>query len=294
MIGIICHDAGGAEILSSYVLVRNLECSFILEGPAVAIFEKKLGPIPIISLDIALIKCSEFICGTSWQSDLEWRAIKEAKIIKKPIYCFLDHWCNYKERFNKNGVEELPNEIWVDNIQAKNIVLRTFPYTTVKLLENPYFEDIKDNIKKLEEKNPSITPKGRILFVCEPVSEHAKKEYNNPLHWGYTEFTALDYFFKNIDVIEKNISSITIRPHPSEINGKYDYLLKRYQHPIVIGGDNTLLEELLKNDIIVGCGSMAMIIGLITKRRVISVIPPEGQDCVLPHLEIEHLKSLIN
>jgi hypothetical protein len=265
-----------------------------LAGPAVAIFKRKIKNIETIELNEALIKCDEFLCGSSWQSDLEWQAIKQARAIKKPTYCFLDHWCNYKERFNKNGSQELPDEIWISDIQAKDIALKNFPYTTIKLVENPYFEDIKDNIKNLQHNDQCTASKGRILFVCEPISEHAEKEYKNSMHWGYTEFTALDYFFKHIDTIEKSISKITIRPHPSEREGKYDYLLNNKNHPIAIGGDNTLLEELLKNDIIVGCESMAMIIGLIAKRRVISVIPPEGKECVLPHPEIEHLKSLLN
>ena len=71
-------------------------------------------------------------------------------------------------------------------------------------------------------------------------------------------------------------------------------LLDKKNYPIAIGGENNLLEEILKNDIIVGCESMAMIIGLIAKRRVISAIPPQGKDCILPHPEIEHLKSFIH
>jgi len=294
MIAIVSHDAGGAEILSSYVLRYKLECKFVLAGPAIVIFRSKIETIETIELSEALNECDVFLCGSSWQSDLEWQAIKQAKAINKSTYCFLDHWCNYKERFNKNGTQELPDEIWVSDKQAQKIAFKAFPTSVIKILDNPYFEDIKDNIIKLEGKKRSITSKGRILFVCEPLSEHAEKEYGNPLHWGYTEFTALDYFFTNISAIENNVLSITIRPHPSEVKGKYNYLLKRYHHPIVIGGGNTLLEELLKNDIVVGCESMAMVIGLLAKRRVISVIPPEGHDCILPHLKIEHLKSLVN
>ncbi|MBT6671689.1 MAG: hypothetical protein HOB13_03115, partial [Lentimicrobiaceae bacterium] len=48
MIGIISHDAGGAEILSSYVLhQKNLKFSYALEGPAINIFEQKLGSLNI-------------------------------------------------------------------------------------------------------------------------------------------------------------------------------------------------------------------------------------------------------
>ena len=294
MIAVISHDAGGAEILSSYVSRNKLRYKLILEGPAVTIFKRKIKNVETIELNEALITCDGFLCGSSWQSDLEWQAIKQAKAMKKPVYCFLDHWCNYKERFNKKGSQELPDEIWVSDTQAKDIALKNFPLATVKLVKNPYFEDIKDNIKNLQLNGQNTESKGCILFVCEPISEHAEKEYKNPMHWGYTEFTALDYFLNHIVSIEKHISKITIRPHPSEKKDKYDYLLDKKNYPIAIGGENNLLEEILKNDIIVGCESMAMIIGLIAKRRVISAIPPEGKDCILPHPEIEHLKSFIH
>ena len=40
-IGIICHDSGGAEILSSFVKLYNGKYNFTLKGPANDIFKKK-------------------------------------------------------------------------------------------------------------------------------------------------------------------------------------------------------------------------------------------------------------
>ena len=37
---IVAHDAGGAEVLSSYVRQQGLDCLFSLRGPALAIFER--------------------------------------------------------------------------------------------------------------------------------------------------------------------------------------------------------------------------------------------------------------
>ena len=92
---IVAHDAGGAEVLSSYVRQQGLDCLFSLRGPALAIFERKLGPIENLDLALAL-QCSErLLCGTSWQSDLELEAIQLARDLGKPSVAWLDHWVNY-------------------------------------------------------------------------------------------------------------------------------------------------------------------------------------------------------
>ena len=43
MIAVVCHDAGGAELLSSWVLLHNVSCCVVVDGPAKEIFEKKIG-----------------------------------------------------------------------------------------------------------------------------------------------------------------------------------------------------------------------------------------------------------
>jgi hypothetical protein len=68
-----------------------------LEGPALKIFERKLGPIEQMPLDDALRQSDGLLCGTSWQSDIEWRAIELARSRGKPSAAFLDHWVNYRE-----------------------------------------------------------------------------------------------------------------------------------------------------------------------------------------------------
>jgi len=42
MLGIVCHDAGGAELVSSYLKKTNLDYIHALGGPAQDIFKRKL------------------------------------------------------------------------------------------------------------------------------------------------------------------------------------------------------------------------------------------------------------
>jgi hypothetical protein len=224
---------------------------------------------------------------------LEWRAIVSAKAVNKHTTTFLDHWGNYRERFIRQGVECLPNTIWVGDKTAEGLARSTFPETAIQLVPNPYFEDIRAALSKLERTVQRGVKNGlRVLFVCEPVSEHALKEYGDERHWGYTEFDALRYFFFKREVLEKPLAALVIRPHPSEEKGKYDRIANEFGAVASIGGRQTLLQEIVESDVVVGCASMAMVIALIVGRRVICAIPPGGHTCGLPQPEIESLQIL--
>lgn len=293
---IVSHDSGGAHVLASYVARNRLNCSFVLEGPAYAIFERRIGPFERSSIEEALHCCDEVLCGTSWKSDLEWQAIGAARAIGKRVFAFLDHWVNYRQRFVRGQTINLPDEIWVGDNFAKKMAQKIFSDTPIRLVPNPYFQDIEEELVAIEGIKPARNAgKGlKILFVCEPISEHGLNAYGDPRYWGYTEFEALEHFFTHIDVIGKNIDRIVIRPHPAEDEGKYNDVLSKYGEFAEIGGKRTLAEEITQSDVVVGCESMALVVGLLAKRRVISVIPPQGQKCCLPYSQIESLNSIID
>ena len=62
---------------------------------------------------------------------------------------------------------------------------------------------------------------------------------------------------------------------------------------IKIVGEEDLIIEIINSDIVVGCESMALVVGLLANKQVISSIPPEGRICQLPQKEIQHLRNLI-
>lgn len=292
-IAIVSHDAGGAEILSSWVSRQNENCCFVLDGPAIEIFRRKLGPQVNLSLESAIQQCDWVLCGTSWQSDLERRAIRISKSTGKRVIAFLDHWVNYRERFVINGELVVPDEIWVGDDEAARIAQNIFPSTSLVRVSNPYFEDILLEINKVKLPKNSIHQMS-ILYVCEPIREHALLQHGDERYWGYTEEEALDYFLKNSGFLKYSIYKIKIRPHPSEKRDKYDWA-KDYSDLIVVSdGKQPLIEEISEADTIVGCESMALVIGLFAGKRVISSIPPGGRACCLPQKEIENLQNLVS
>jgi hypothetical protein len=289
-IGIVSHDAGGAEIISSWVKKYNNNYNFYLDGPAKKIFKKKFSFKNSKDLE-QMIQDSEWIlCGTSWQSDLEKKAIQIAK--KNQIKCisYIDHWVNYKERFISDDVMHLPNEIWVGDKEALKIASKIFSGISIHLIENEYLKEIQYEILSL---NQDADIQKSVLYVCEPIKEHALIQFGDGFALGYDEFSALKYFLDNTDALDIDISQIYIRPHPSEEIDKYDWALDYSSIPMKITSQTYLLEDIQSSSYVVGCESMAMVIGLMAKKRVISSIPPSGRQCILPHQEIELLSSLV-
>ncbi len=293
MLAVVCHDAGGAEILSSYVRQQGLHCLYVLEGPALNIFKRKLGSIATLPLKEAIQRSTSILCGTSWQSDLEFNAIKTARLLGRSSIVFLDHWINYYERFMRSGEICLPDEIWVGDSVAESIAKKIFPVPVIRLVENPYMRDIRNELVEIPTRPLSNPAKLSVLYVCEPIREHALQNFGDEYHWGYVEDDALRYFLTNVSALGKPIKYILIRPHPSEPADKYLWAQQEFDLPITQGGERSLLEEVVECDVVVGCQSMAMVVGLIAGKQIISCIPPQGKPCALPHHEIVSLQALI-
>lgn len=293
MIAVVSHDAGGAEILSSYLRQQELESLFVLEGPARKIFECKMGGIQILPLEEALRQAESILCGTSWQSELEFNALRLAGSLGKRSVAFLDHWTNYRERFVRSGESCLPDEIWVGDSCAESMAIEIFPGLPVRLIENPYFQDIRRKLNGLPMRRSPSSGGISVLYVCEPIREHGRLQFDDERHWGYVEEEALRYFLVNISVLGRSIDRILIRPHPSEPRNKYAWAQHEFDLPIMQGGTKSLVEEIAEADVVVGCESMAMVIALFAGRRVVSSIPPGGKACVLPQREIESLQVLL-
>jgi hypothetical protein len=294
LLAVVSHDAGGAEILSSWL--RRIEEPYCLsiDGPAKEIFRRKLGVCDSLPLSKAIEQSDWVICGTSWQSNLEKIAILEAKAAGKKVVAVLDHWVNYRERFQLEEVAVFPDEVWVVDSDAERLAKLTFPQLSVAIQPNPYFEDL---LKELGHMPGHWKMRGHsecsVLYVCEPIREHALLQYGSERYLGYTEEDALRFFLENTDALGCPINKITIRPHPSENRDKYAWASQNSAMIFSEEFGKTLLEQVAAADIVVGCESMAMVVGLLAQRRVISAIPTGGRKCQLPQTGIEHMQSLV-
>lgn len=273
---VVSHDAGGAEILAAWVAREQPDCTLVLEGPALRVFERRLGRLRLSSLDEALAASDWCLCGTGWQSDLEWRAIGAARRLGKRCVAFLDYWANYEQRFVRNGVRLLPDELWAGDEEAVALARAVFPGTPVRLVPNPYFAEALADIAR-HAGNPAPARAGlEALFVCENISGHAQLRYGDARHWGYTELDAIDFFLGRLQSLGTPVARVVIRPHPSDPPGKYAALAARDAR-IAPSDGRPLLEEIAQADLVVGCEGTALVLAHAAGKRVISAIPPGGR-----------------
>lgn len=289
MIAVACHDAGGAEIVSSLVQRGALSCRFAVAGPAARIFQRKLGPFSNERPGDILPGAERLICGTSLPATLELEAIALARRHGVRSVAILDHWINYRERFARDQHTVLPDELWVVDETAERLARAAFPETPVTRIENPYRLDFLERLRAYDAHPPDPTAPSlkTALYVTEPTSEHAARMHGDPRYWGYTETEALQWFLSLLPLIDPQVGQVIVRPHPSEQPAKYAAAAAGSRLDVTISNDRDLIEEIHGAALVAGCNSMAMVVGGWAGKRVICCIPPGGRGYVLPGEGVE-------
>lgn len=291
MIAVVCNDAGSAEIISSWLILQDEKYRLVLEGPSKDIFSRKIENIKLYTLENALKKADWLITGTSIFSTLELDAIAKAKLLNIKSVTFLDHWANYTQRFLKNNVEILPDELWAGDIDAYEIAKNTFPDVKVVFEENAYFNDIKFAASKLKKKYNFKNPK-YILYLCSPVAEQIKLKGDKENYLRYDEHDRIKYFMANIEKLNASVNKIVFRPHPSESPNKYHWVLDKFGSMVSIEYHKTLLEQILESEVVVGCNSMGLTVAIIAGKRAVSSLAIDDIDCTIPMKKLEHLNQI--
>ena len=153
---IICRDAGGAELISSWLKFNKISFSGIISGPAKNIFkQKKLKFKKIPFLKNAIKENQIIITGTGWNYKEYFKSWNLAKKYKKIIISFIDHWKNYKLRFKFKKKYFFPQEIWVSDIYAKKKAKKIFTKSKIRLIKNHYLEQLRKK-RLILEKNKII------------------------------------------------------------------------------------------------------------------------------------------
>jgi hypothetical protein len=276
--GIIAHDAGGAEIISSLLLFEKLKFNCYLEGPARNIFNDKIKNFDNSTLE-KIIKFSDIIIlGSSWQSDLEYNALRLARKYNKYTITILDHWVNYLQRFERNSKLELPDIILTCDKFALQIAKSEFKNfeTSIYTIENYYFKQVKDDYNKLNITTRHI--KFKYLYLCEPIIEPLKKMNKNIDFYGFNEFDIMNIFLKKVKIDD----IILIRLHPSEQINKYDQILKSANINYVIS-NNKLIDDISVSEIVYGWCTMALVISKILGKKII-FFEPKNNPCLLNNI----------
>ncbi len=289
-VAVVCHDAGAANLIIGWL--RNaapFDFRAYMQGPAFELWESAFPSSMVASIDDAFSGASQLLSGTGWSSLLEHEARMRARSLGLPIIAAVDHWVNYRERFVRNGVEVLPDELWVSDSLALAEASKCFPTMTLRQFPNMYLESQVKLIHELDV-NRKICDVQRVLYALEPIR----------LCWSggdsrYGEFQALDYFISKLESLGLSAKTqIRLRPHPSDPPNKYDLWLasRRNHYDVSLAPNEPLANAVSWADWVAGCESFVLIVGLAAGKKTVSTLPPWGNQCRLPHKHLVHLSRL--
>lgn len=296
----VCHDAGGAEVLSSYVKKNRERHQFccVVSGPAAAIFKRKKLENLIIEFNNKsniehifeqLGEIDLLLAGTGWATGLELEFVKKAKEKKIKTAACLDHWVNYRERFGypaKGWKINLPDEIWAGDKDALILAKNNFKgLSSVRYVPNLFFEDIKRDWREFK-KNHKLG--NAVLFASEPIDAMKYKGQS------VEEFIILEKLMK---VLVKDFSGINlvIRLHPSEQSDKYRDLIKKYGQTLKISihsSKENMMQSLLQSSAVIGMKSMFLMVAVICGKKTASFLPSRAHICSLPEERIAKIKNI--
>jgi hypothetical protein len=289
--GIVAHDAGGAELLSSYVQSHTGEYLFAMKGPAISVFDSEVEGFENSSLETVLSNSRTIITGSGWQSDFEWDAIGKAKERGTKVITFLDSWENYESRFVRNSVQVMPDEIWVSNATALALARVAFlgiPVTLIELFGHRM--QILNAYRRLSQATERSS-NGRVLFLSDNVAE-AIDAQGLPDR-GYTDLDSLDFLIANLGLVRGATLPITVRPHPSEQANNWKKLSLESGGRIVLSETTNLLEDFSKHEFVAGSNSNALAKAIICGKRAFCAVRDVRVNVSIPSQGIVFLRDFV-
>ena len=77
---VVCHDAGACNVILPWLAAPGLALRPVMQGPAARLFAQRFSEVPRWPLETALDGAAMLLSGTGWESDLEHRARKLARL----------------------------------------------------------------------------------------------------------------------------------------------------------------------------------------------------------------------
>lgn len=306
---VCAHDAGAASHLAAWLAPLQPQLRLCLAGPAEQLFNARLRTASStwLTLEEALDGAQVLISGTSWASDLEHRARWLASERGIPSVAVLDHWLNYRERFQRDGHEVLPDALWVADAEAAARANAVFPSVPVLQLPSQWLDEICITVKAIRgNAAPSQLlqpnrPAKRLLYLLEPIrvpwSVGESRSLNDKPEPG--EFQALRYWLQQLPQLIKlgwlapqhELEALALRPHPSEPVGKYDALIAEFaaDWPIQLDRAFSLAESLAWGDAAFGCETQALVVSMACGLKAFTTLPPWAPPCRLPQSSLLHI-----
>jgi hypothetical protein len=303
-VAVCAHDAGAASHMAAWLAPLQPKLRLCLAGPAELLFRARLGAAAgsFPTLEKALDGAHVLISGTGWQTDLEHRARLLAHQRGIPSVAVLDHWVNYRERFQREGEEQLPDALWVADAEAAALATDLYPNVPVMQLPNHWLESLCSSVQELRSKTDDQPrrPARRLLYLLEPIRVPWSQGPGGASEAG--EIQGLRYWLQQLPhLIEQGwvapqheLEALALRSHPSEPAGKYDALIAEAASswPIQVDRAPALAEALAWADAAFGCETQALVAAVACNLPAFSTVPLWAPPCRLPQATLHHLSRL--
>ena len=292
-IAIVSNDAGASEILVAYIKEHFEKASWTLYAPYGSAFEdiaSREGLQTQSSLDIYGYDALFF--GTGWQKKVEREFVKEAKLLGIPSFAFLDHWSSYRERFDYPDASwrrNLPNFVVVSDEKAEKLA-KEYALAETLRINNFYLQHQLDYLNQEE-----VSPSDNLLFLSEPTQEVALNTYGDENYWGFTQYSALEEILTNFERF--GCKGLHIRLHPAQDKHHYAKVLKKFpriKSQIYPSSFYPLEKDILRSRMIIGFDTMALYTAGLLHKPVLSFLPSDNREFLLPLPASHQLRSLSN
>lgn len=226
----------------------------------------------------------------------ELHAIHVAKAKKIYTIAFVDHWTSIAKRFELNGINVFPDEIWLPDEFAKSIALKEgIPEALIRVHVNPYLIYLSSHWKSAyPEKSYTLklglsSKKKLIVIAPDPVS--LRIQDFDP---GFTETTALHDLLGVISQSEvQDRVLILIKAHPLQPLEAIQPVIDQYSSidlKLITKSDNPELINIA--DLVVGFYSNFLVEALAMNKPILRYYP--GDPTLDPFRHLSRLSPISN
>ena len=239
-VGIVSHDAGGANILNALVKrFKDIDFYLLVKGPAMSIFDAENAQF--IEDENKFFDNIDLVLFGTGHTPFEKIILRHAKILNLTSIAILDHFVNFRERFIYKEKICMPDYCFVCDEYSFQIAKKELtPYKNILICENYFLSHIIREISAV--KSPQAKA---VLYVLEDIKEH----FDNKLSpWEVAFNNFYENFYKDSD-----FEKIIVRPHPKDKPSKYQ-ALEKYKE-VIFDYNISPIESLGKVSTVIGVES---------------------------------------
>ncbi len=245
---------------------------FLCTGPARSIFQSVLGDIPLVdSLQTGMERCEQIVTSTGWQTALEVTAISRALKAGIPVVSILDHWVNYRERFQIHTSLFIPEELWVVDDVALALAMSIFgDESRIVQAEDLHTLELRAEVEVHRRATPREVD-ATALFLSDDVSGFALSLTGDAQGFGFDQGDSLRDVANWVQC-NALASRLLVRPHPAE---EHDALARVARQLSLAArmSTNSLAEDLAAVDVVVGLSTAALYAASQCDLKVFSCVP---------------------